>query len=151
MTLADIDPAAWTLLARAHGHLAVLATVLLLHPVLWLRGSRPVTSRVRLTAGLGAGLLTAVFVVGWNLYPLYRSRVKPVLIAADDPAWSWFESKEHLALVATALAVGGAAAVLSGEGATVRLGHRLLAGAVFCAAITAALGMAVGTHAHPAW
>lgn len=143
----------YALLARLHGHLAVLGLVLLVHPLVTLRRRPGLSSRTRLTAELAALLVALPALGGWLLYPTYRARVKPGLIAEQLPLARLFESKEHLALMCAALAVGGAL--------TLRLGGRrpegrtaawwLLAGSLLCGLLTAGLGTWVASGAAPAW
>lgn len=141
----------YALLARAHGLTAALALALLLHPVLAWR--RPLGRYLLLTAWLGAGLLTAVFWLGLWLYPSWRSHLKPALVAAADPLWLRFETKEHLGAFAAALAVAGAIGLqASARTPALRpLASTLLLCAFACGLTTACLGVWVGAHAHPGW
>jgi hypothetical protein len=95
----------------------------------------------------GTGLLGAV------IYPDYRRAIKPDLFA-DAPALGWaFERKEHLAIVAIALAWAGLGAHW-GEPraqATSRLALRRAArvaytGAAAMALVAAVLGLLVATY-----
>lgn len=143
----------FALVERLHGHLAVLGLAVLLHPVITLRTRPGLALWTRRTADLGALLLLVPFAMGWWIYPAYRSEPKLRLYALGDPAWLWFESKEHLAAFAVGLAVAGAL-TLHVDGRTAR-GRRaawamLLAGWV-CGALTAVLGIVVAARAAPAW
>lgn len=138
-------------LVSLHGHLAVLGLAVLLHPVITLRRRNSVSKNVMLTADLGALLLLAPFAMGWAIYPTYRKTVKPLLWMEAPGAVLRFESKEHLAALAVALAVAGAL--------TLRLGGRRPAGReaawilLLCAwtlgVITALLGIYVRGQAQP--
>lgn len=152
------SPELYTVASHLHGHAAVLAVALLLHPVVWLRPGRAITPRVRWTARLGTGLLVGVYTLGLGIYPTYRARVKPGLIFENGlpgPLLELalrFESKEHLAVLAVALAVAGLAVLESGPGpATRRAARTLLLGAVALSLSVGALGLWVAAGAHPGW
>jgi hypothetical protein len=140
-------------LARAHGQVATLGLAVLLHPVITLRFRRRATPWTRLTADLGALLLLFPSLAGWWLYGTYRARVKPSLWLGHPSAVLRFETKEHLAAMALALAVGGAL--------TLRFGHRSPAGrdaawiqlllAFALGTLSALLGIYVGGTAQPGW
>ncbi len=141
------------LLERVHGHLAVLALALLLHPVITLRSRRLLTRWGVRSAELAALLLSASFALGWWIYPTYRGSVKPSLLADAPRVAASFETKEHLAFCAAALAIGGAVA-LRRAGATPegrRAAWVLLLGAWLCGVTTAGLGIFVASIAQPGW
>lgn len=154
MTFAPFTgPQLYTLVTTLHGLVGVLALALLLHPVITLgRRPRP-TWGTRFTADLAALLLVAVFAVGWWTYPTYRRKVKPPLLIEDHPAWLWFESKEHLAAMATVLAVSGAATLRWGgsQPAGRRTSRALLFGAFLTGLTAAVLGVLVRAVAQPGW
>lgn len=129
--------AAFALLERVHGHLALLGLAVLLHPVITLRTRRSVTWRMQLTADLAALLLAAPFALGWALYPTYRAQVKPALFHAVPAAALRFESKEHLAAMAVPLVLSGAL-VLRAAGRTPE--GRRAAWALFAAAWVLGVG-----------
>lgn len=141
------------LLVRLHGHLAVLGLALLLHPVITLSRRKALTKWTRWTAYLAAGLVALPFALGWLAYPTYREQVKPGLFQREHPALLLFESKEHLAALAVALAVSGAL-VLRAAGSE-RTGRRaawsLLLAAWLCGTITTGLGIYVSAVAQPGW
>lgn len=140
---------AW--LVSIHGHLAVLGLAVLLHPVITLRRRNSVSKYVLLTADLGVLLLLMPTVLGWSIYPIYRRAIKPWLWLEAPGAVLRFESKEHLAAMAVALAMAGAL--------TLRLAGRRPAGReaawmlLLCGwtlgAITALLGIYVRGIAQP--
>ena len=107
------DPMVFASLARLHGLAGALGLALLLHPVLNLRGKRRHSWWTRFTVYLAATGIGLEFAAGWLLYPTYRAEVKPHLVKAD-PATMWlFETKEHLAAMTAALAIGGALTLLA--------------------------------------
>lgn len=143
----------FALLASLHGHLAVLGTALLFHPVVTLRTRRGLGRWTRFSADLAAAMLLAPFALGWVIYPAYRASVKPGLYAGSPADALLFESKEHLATMAVALAVSGAL-VLHAAGAREsgrKAAWSLLLAAWLCAAGTIALGITVASRAHPGW
>lgn len=143
----------YALVTSAHGLVAVLALALVLHPVITLRRRPGLSWGTRFTAELSAGLLTAVFAVGWWTYPTYRARVKPGLIEAKHPAWLWFEGKEHLAAMAVALVVAGALTlrVAGRRDDARRAAWALLLAGWCCGAGAAILGVMTRAVAQPGW
>lgn len=143
----------YALLERLHGHLGWLGLAVLLHPVVALGRVQKVTWRMQLTADLGAALLLAPFFLGAVIYPTYRSGVKPGLRLTDPAVAIAFESKEHLAVFAVALALAGALTLrgAGGSAAGRRAGRALCAAAWLCGAVTGILGVWVASHAHPGW
>jgi hypothetical protein len=101
-----MSPADFFLFERLHGHLAVLGLAVLAHPIVSL--GRPGLSRgTRLSALIAAALLSLSFASGLWIYPPYRALVKPELVRVALPLALRFESKEHLAAICLALALGG--------------------------------------------
>jgi hypothetical protein len=142
---------AW--LARLHGHAATLGLAVLLHPVITLRLRGRVTRGAQWSADLGALLLLGPGLLGAWVYGPYRLRVKPALWLVEPGAVLRFETKEHLAAMAIALAAAGAI--------TLRVGGRsppgretawsLLASAWLLGVITGLLGLYVSGRAQPGW
>lgn len=145
--------ATYALLERLHGHLAVLGLAVLVHPLLTLRGRAGLSPRTLLTADIAAALLLLPYVSGWLLYPTYRQQVKPDLLRQDLPLAMRFETKEHLAVMTVALALGAAVALHAAgrtpEGRTAAWWMLLLS--LGCGLSTAALGLWVSAGASPAW
>ena len=79
------------------------------------------------------------FLIGWQIYPSYRQHIKPHLWVEQHEVALRFESKEHLAFLATALAVAGALTLRAGyrDRELVRLAHALLLTAWGCGVLTA--------------
>jgi hypothetical protein len=140
----------YTLLVALHGLGAALTWALLLHPIVFLRGRRPARRPAQLTAVGAAVAMTAVFAVGSWAYPTYRGRVKPALVFGDDPAWRWFESKEHLAVLAVCAAWAGAVWVVAMP-ARPGGGRALLVAAWALLTTVMALGLVVHAAVHPGW
>lgn len=145
------DDFAW--LARLHGLVATLGIAVLAHPVVLLRTRRAAAPLTLLTAELGAALLAAPFALGWWLYPVYTQRVKVALWTHHPDAVLRFETKEHLAAMATALAVGGALTLrVAGRD---RPGREAAWALLACGWVmglgAAVLGVYVAGRAHPAW
>ncbi|MCB9684275.1 MAG: hypothetical protein H6735_04440 [Alphaproteobacteria bacterium] len=148
-----MSPEAFGWWIRIHAQLATLALALVLHPVLTLRARRKATRWTHLTAELGAGLLLAATALGWIAYGTYRARVKPALWLGHPAAVLRFETKEHLAAMAAAMALGGAL--------TLRVAHRSPAGreaawiqlllAFGLGLLAGGLGIFVGGSAQPGW
>ncbi|TVQ91451.1 MAG: hypothetical protein EA397_10395 [Deltaproteobacteria bacterium] len=143
----------FALCSRLHGLLAVLSLVLLIHPIVTLRLRRGISVWTARTADLGAAGVLATFLIGWWLYPGYRQGIKPRLLFDDPSATALFESKEHLALLVMALAVGGALSLRLGghHPAVRRLSWIMLLCSVVVGAVTAGMGLWVAAAAHPAW
>jgi len=144
-----MTPLLYMWLERVHGILAVLGLAVLLHPVVSLRHAKLRSRWTQWTADLGAGLLLAPFVIGWQIYPSYRQHIKPRLWLEQHDTALRFESKEHLALLATTLAVSGALALRASQGdrGLIRLAHALLVTAWGCGLVTALLGIHVSSMA----
>jgi hypothetical protein len=148
-----MTPALFGLLQRVHGHAALLGLALLLHPVVTLRTRRHLAAWTVRSAELAAGLLSSAFALGWWLYPTYRAEVKPALVAGSNAVALRFESKEHLAFCAAALALAGAVALRRAGGLPEgrRAAWALLLGAWLCGATAAGLGIFVASVAQPGW
>lgn len=148
-----MSPELFALLERIHGHIAVLGLAVLLHPVITLWTRKGLNWRMVLTAELGALLLLVPYAIGWSIYPVYRSTVKPRLYQMNPGAMYAFETKEHLAAMAVLLAIGGAV-TLRATGKT-DAGRRaawwLLAGAWLLGAGAGILGLWVASASAPAW
>lgn len=141
----------YALAERLHGHLALLGLAVLLHPVITLRVRRGVSKRMQLSADLGALLLVLPYIGGLLLYPAYRANVKKVLLLDQPAVAAGFESKEHLAAMAVALAIGGALTLrASGTDAGRRTARALLFAGWVCGFAAAILGLWVASSAHPA-
>ncbi len=137
-----LDPTAFAVLERVHGHLAVLGLAVLVHPILTLR-RRGLSPRTRLTADLAALLLGLPYLLGLFIYPTYRSGIKPGLVDQQLAAAHAFETKEHLAVACIALVVGGAAMLRLAGGLPQgrRAAWWLLLGGLVCGLCTAVLGV----------
>ena len=148
-----MSPHLFALIERGHGHVAVLGLALLLHPVVALWRRRSVGVWTVRTAWLAAVLLLAVFAVGCWLYPSWRQHIKPGLQAAENALWLRFETKEHLAALTAALALGGAVCVQATrtDDALRPTAVALLLSAFVCGLATAGLGVWVGAGVHGAW
>jgi hypothetical protein len=143
----------FALMERVHGHLALLAVALLMHPVVTLYRRRGATLWAVRSADLAAVAMTVTFMLGWLIYPPYRSWVKPGLLESAAVVAMRFETKEHLAFFCWVLAVSGAAALRLGgaEQGARRLAWMLLLCAWICGTTAGALGIWVAGAAHPAW
>lgn len=124
------------LLARVHGHVGALAIAALAHPAL--------LGRRRRLPAVATALVTTTAAFGAALYPAYGRAVRPAL-ASRAPGLAWaFERKEHLGVLAVALAWAGLglleadAARGSARGTAGRLAYGL-------AAVAAASAAAIGT------
>lgn len=145
-----MTPELYAWLEQLHGLLGVLGAALILHPVVTLRTAKRPSRWTQFTADLGAALWVAPFVIGWQIYPSYRHHIKPRLWVEQHQVALSFESKEHLAFLATTLAVAGALTLRAGsrERELVRLAHALFLTAWGCGAVTAILGVHVSSAAH---
>jgi hypothetical protein len=138
-------------LERIHGHLGWLSVAALLHPAILLRNPR---RRARLAVSLTTLVVVATALLGANIYPEYRARIKQhIFIEAPRIGWL-FERKEHLAVGAVAMALVGCVAHLSlpvfadeGMKRTVaRLSHRAFVASFVLALLVAVLGVAVASY-----
>lgn len=146
-----MSAALFALVERLHGHLALLSLALLLHPVVTMKYRRRLTPWARRSAALATAMLAVTFATGWGLYPHYRSHIKPGLLERLPPVAMRFETKEHLSVLALALAVGGALALWYATDRSRELAWRLLLLGWICGAATAGLGVFVASLAHPGW
>jgi hypothetical protein len=148
-----VSPEGYAWLVHLHAHVATLGLAVLLHPVITLRTRGKVTPGAQLSADLGALLLVPAALAGFVAYGTYRQRVKPVLWLLHPGTVLRFETKEHLAALAVALAVAGALTLrVAGRGPAGReTAWSLLASAWLLGALTALLGVFVSGHAQPGW
>ncbi len=148
-----IDASTFALLERIHGHLAVLALVVLVHPLLSLGRGKVLRRGTLVAAVAGLALLLPAFALGWTLYPEWRTHVKARLLIESPGAAQAFEVKEHLAWFALALAVAATGALIASgrlpEGR--RLARWLLGACLACGLTSAVLGLFVGGATWPAW
>ena len=149
----ELSPALYAFLERFHGHLALLGLALLLHPVVTLSRRKGLGGYTLLSAELGAALLVAPFAVGWLIYPTYRTQVKPGLVSEQLAVALRFETKEHLAAMAVALAISGAI-TLRAAGRTA-VGRRAARDQLLFAWVLGAgaggIGLFVSAMAHLGW
>ena len=139
-----IDPV--TLARTLHGHLGLLAAIALLHPAITLRGAARLRPGTRFSVAGATALVTLATALGWWLYPGYRSADKPRLLQSAFPVAQLFETKEHLAFYALALAWAGCGLALATEGARARRVARWSFGAAGALALlVGALGTVVGS------
>jgi hypothetical protein len=132
-------------LESLHGHLGVLAVAALVHPAILLWRGKPLGARTKLAVGLAAGLTLFALASGLVVYGDYRARVRPELFRASHVAGLLFETKEHLAFAACALALGAAAGALVAPRGSAPL--RRAAAALFAVAAALALTTAgLGTY-----
>ena len=144
-------PEVYSLLQTVHGILGGFALVLLLHPLVALSRATEVSDRVVRLCLLAGLMAAAPFTLGWWLYPTYRVRIKPSLFVQDNPAWLWFESKEHLAALFVILTISGALTLWLGRAPARRAAWWMLAMGWLCGVGTAILGTVVAAVAHPGW
>lgn len=131
-----------------HGHAAALATAALFHPAFLLWKGLPLSRGGRWALGAAMSLTTFAFGLGIAIYPDYRLHVKNHLFIASPEAGMMFESKEHMAWVVLACALGaGAAALLAPPRAAPirRIAARMFLGAAIACVLTWAMGTWV-TH-----
>lgn len=142
----------YALLVRIHGHLGSLGLVLLLHPLISL-GRPGWRWGQRWSAALAALLISLPYGLGTLVYPSYRARVKPDLVAHHHGMALAFEVKEHLAFCCLVLTWGGVLALwATGQRVAGRKAARsALACALICGVIAGGIGLVVGAVAHPGW
>lgn len=145
--------ALYSLVISLHGALAVLACAVAVHPLVTLRRRAGLSRGTVLSADIAAILLVLAYAIGWWIYPDYRSSVKPDLMAHHLDVAMRFETKEHLALMAAALGVGGTLCLrLAGRAQAGRTAaFWLLAASVTCTLTVCGLGMFVRSVAQPGW
>jgi hypothetical protein len=137
---------------RIHGHLGWLSVAALLHPAILLRNPH---RRARLAVVGATTLVVATGLLGGCIYPEYRERVKPGIVASFPALGVMFERKEHLAVGSVSFALVGCVMYLAlpmFEDADVkrkagRLAHGSFVVAVALAGIVASLGVAVASYA----
>lgn len=144
-----LDP---TLFARGlHGHVGLLAAVALAHPAWTLRDDGAMRKGTRWSVALATALTTIAVVAGWLLYPAYRDQDKPRLLHYDRALAMLFETKEHLAFYALALAWAGAAlALFVRDPRAPRAARRCFGLAAALVVAAGVMGTAVGSFAVPA-
>lgn len=141
-----IDPV--TLARTWHGHIGLLAAIALLHPAITLRGAARLRPGTRWSVAGATALVTLTTGLGWWLYPGYRSVDKPRLLQDAFAVAQLFETKEHLAFHALALAWAGCGLTLATEGARARRVARVcFAASAGLALLVGALGTIVGSAA----
>ena len=131
------------LIESMHGHVGALAAVALLHPAVLLWKGRPATRGVRLSIALTTLLVTLAFGMGIGIYGDYRAVVKRPLFRDDLTAGLLFETKEHLAWIALAGALGAGVAGLVAPARAARarqVAARVFLGAAVACALTVLLG-----------
>ena len=148
-----MSPELFALLSRVHGLLATLGLAVLLHPIITLTTRRALTRWTVRTSDIAASILVVVGALGAWLYPLYRVHPKVGLLSEAPFYADLFESKEHLAVIAIALSVGGAVVLrVAGEHpAGRRAAWSLLVCGWGLGVLVGALGLVVASTAHPAW
>lgn len=137
----------WLVLAQSiHGYLAVLSVASLVHPAVLLRRGKPL-SRGGVWAVVLAALTTALaYAMGIAIYGAYRQQVKRPLFQESVVAGLGFETKEHLAVLVLAFALGAAVAALSAprsRGDLRKAAAVLFALAALGGLVTGALGASV--------
>lgn len=131
------------LLESVHGHLGILCTVALLHPAMLMRRGLPLSRGARWSLGLTMLVTVAAFAMGISIYEPYRATVKRTLVFQHPRVAVLFETKEHLAFVVLALALGaGIAAWFAPSDAveTRRACARVFAAATLLCLVVGALG-----------
>lgn len=146
-----MSPELYALVQRIHGVVATLGLAVMLHPVIALWRGRRISRWTQLTADLGALLVVVPFTLGWWIYPVYRVYVKPDLLQHHLHVALRFESKEHLAAMCVALAVGGTLTLRFGGAESHRVAFWLLLLAWIAGVTTAVLGIYVSAIAQPGW
>jgi len=96
------------LLEKLHGHIGLMAFALCLHPWFSLRQRNRPTRGTRIGGYLASAFVALCSVLGWIVYPSYRTDVKPELYRLSARVGDLFEFKEHLAWYALCLALTGA-------------------------------------------
>lgn len=133
-----------TLLEAIHGHVGVLAMVALYHPALMLWSGKPLSRNGKLALGASLALVVLAFALGLWIYDPYREEVRPELFRTDVRTGLLFETKEHLAWIALASALGAGLAALVAPPKAAQV--RRIAGRVFlAAAIACTLAAGLGT------
>ncbi len=136
------------LFEHVHGHLALLATLALIHPAVLLRRPR---RRAKLATASATVLTTLTAALGLALYPAYRSLLKPEIFSSSPVIGNAFERKEHLAVALVVLAWVGlvshwAATEEASARPWARVAYVAYFGAATIAVLTAGLGVAVAVQ-----
>jgi len=129
------------LLEKLHGHIGLMAFALCLHPWFALRRAKRPNRAARVSGYLASLFVALCSVLGWVVYPAYRSDVKPELYRVSAFVGDLFEVKEHLAWYALCFAVAGAALMWMARD---RTGVALRRPILVTYTITALLTLAVG-------
>lgn len=140
------------ILEHVHGHLGWLTVAALLHPAILLRNPK---RRARLSVVLATAMAVSAGLLGANIYPSYRARLKQaIFIHAPTLGWC-FERKEHLAVGAIGFALVGCLAHLAAwrfdEGDAMRAllaktAHRAYVASFVMALVVATLGVVVASY-----
>mgnify|MGYP001764966587 CR=1 FL=1 len=120
------------LLESVHGHAGILAVALLVHPAIVLWRGVPLSRGARWASALALGATALAFSLGLRIYGPYREQVKRELFTRSTEAGWLFETKEHLAYIALAMALGATALALlapPGRSPLRRAAARMFAGA----------------------
>ncbi|MEZ4447474.1 MAG: hypothetical protein R3B72_50830 [Polyangiaceae bacterium] len=129
------------LLEAVHGHFGVLAAAALLHPAILLRKGRPLSRGLRWSIGLTTLTAAIAFTSGLLIYPGYVAQVRPLLFHAAPRFGLLFETKEHLAFLCLATALGaGVTALLAPREAPAL---RRLAASIYAVSATACIAVVV--------
>jgi hypothetical protein len=137
----DINPL--RLLESLHGHAGIVAVALLLHPAVSMWRGVPLSRGARWATALALAAISIAFTSGLVVYQPYRAQVKRSLFTRSPAAGWLFETKEHLAYVALALAFGATILALTARPvspAPRRAAARMYAAAAIAAFASAAIG-----------
>ena len=126
------------LFETVHGHLAVLAVAVLLHPAWLLRRGQRLSRGQAVAVAATVLLVVLAFASGLFVYGDYRSLVRAGLFRASSSAGLLFETKEHLAYGVVATTLGAATCAFLAP----RDGKELRRAAATLFAIAAALCLA---------
>lgn len=132
------------LLQAVHGHAGILAAAALLHPAILLRAGKPLGRRNVWSVLLATALATGAWASGAWIYADYRAQVKRPLFLTNERAGLLFETKEHVAVLVVAFALGACVtALVAPRGATSL--RRSAALAYATAAVACVVVSALGT------
>lgn len=133
------------LLESIHGHVAILACAVLIHPAVLLRRGRPLTRGTKLSVILSGVVTSLAFGLGIALYEDYRTIVRRRLFERAPEVGALFETKEHLAWAVLCLALGATVAALLAPREAKRI-RQSAAVAYGIAAILAIVVAGLGTY-----